>query len=69
MRCGPRVQRSEYEEIRKHHAWFAVLPGHVDPKVEIVVFGAGDRYEVVEKIERAAEVAAHLDPRTREKVS
>ena len=66
--CEDKVSltHSEYEEIRGHPTWFVVLPGHVDPKVEAVVFGAGDRYEVVEKVERAAEVAARLDPRGRE---
>ena len=53
----------EYEQIRSHPARFAVLPGHVDPKVELVVQSADGRYEVVEKIELAAEVAVSLDPR------
>jgi hypothetical protein len=57
----------EYEGIRQHPARFAVLPGHVEPKVERVVDSADDRYEVVEKIERAAEVAAQLNPREPEK--
>jgi hypothetical protein len=58
----------EYEEIRGHPARFAIKPGHDLPGVERVVAGEGDRYVVVEKIERAAEVAAHLDPRSRAKV-
>jgi hypothetical protein len=45
-----------------------VLRGHVDWKVEQVRGSADGRHEVVEKIERAAEVAAHLDPRRREKI-
>lgn len=49
----------EYEAIRAHPARFAVLPGHVVWKVERVRGSADGRYEVVEKIERAAEVAAH----------
>ena len=53
----------EYEGIRSHSARFAVLPGHVESKVERVVDSTDGRYEVVEKIERAAEVAAHLNPR------
>jgi hypothetical protein len=56
-----------YEGIRAHPARFVVLPGHVDPKVEVVVYSA-DGYEVVEKVERAAEVAEHLDPRGRDKL-
>lgn len=59
---------AEYEGIRSHAARFAVLPGHVDSKVERVVDGAGGRYEVVEKIERAAEVATHLNPRDRHRL-
>ena len=58
----------EYEGIRAHPARFAVLRGHVDWKVEQVRGSADGRHEVVEKIERAAEVAAHLDPRRREKI-
>ena len=57
----------EYEGIRAHPARFAVLPGHVDWTVERVVDSAFGRYDVVEKIERAAEVAAHLNPREPEK--
>jgi hypothetical protein len=57
----------EYEGIRSHPARFAVMPGHVDPKVEVVVDSPDGRCEVVEKIERAAEVAVHLDPRARER--
>jgi hypothetical protein len=53
---------AEYEDVRRHPNWFAVGPGHVDPEVERVVSGT-DRYEVVEKVERAAEVAERLDPR------
>lgn len=56
----------EYEAIRAHPARFAVSPGHVDATVEAVVDSAEGRYEAVEKIERAAEVAARLDPRRRE---
>lgn len=59
----------EYEGIRAHPARFAVLPGHVDWQVERVVDSADSRYEVVEKIERAAVVAANLDPRGRERIT
>lgn len=58
----------EYEGIRVHPARFAVLPRHVDSDVERVVGSADGRYEVVEKIERAGEVAAHLNPRDRDKL-
>jgi hypothetical protein len=62
-----RLTASEYEELRAHPTWFAVVAGHVDPQVERVV-NATDRYQVVEKMEQAADVAAHMDPRRREKL-
>ena len=52
----------EYEEIGAHPCWYAIKPGHDIPGGERVVASDGDRYVVVEKIERAAEVAADLDP-------
>jgi hypothetical protein len=56
---------SEYDAVRRHPTWFAVLPGHVDRMVERVIVGVSeiDRYEVVDKIEAAGDVAASLDPR------
>ena len=48
----------EYEVVRRHPARFVVVPGHVRPTVERVVDAVPGRYEVVEKIERAAEVPA-----------
>jgi hypothetical protein len=42
---------------------FAIPLGHELPEVEHVVARTGGRYTVVEKIERAAEVARLLDPR------
>ena len=54
---------SEYELIRSVPTHFAIAPGHELPEVEHVVFQSGRRYAVVEKIERAAEVARLLDPR------
>ena len=58
-----RLTGSEYEDIRREPTWFAVLPGHVDLDVERVVGDGDGRCEIVEKIERAAEVAERLDPR------
>jgi hypothetical protein len=60
---------SEYEAVRRHPTRFAVLPGHVDRMVERVIPGVSaiDRYEVVDKIEAAGDIAAHLDPRRRQK--
>ena len=55
----------EYSSVRKMGpVFFFVAPGHVLPDVERVVGGEADRYEIVEKQEAAAEVAAELDPRS-----
>lgn len=54
----------EYEAIRSSPVRFPVLPGHVVPDVERVVEERGS-YAVVEKIGKAAEVSAKLDPRGR----
>lgn len=53
----------EHGAIRRHSARFVVKPGHVDRRVERVVGPASARYEVVEKIDRGAELARDLDPR------
>jgi hypothetical protein len=55
----------EYASVRKMGpVYFILRPGHEDADVERVVGGEGDRYEIVEKQEVAAEVAAELDPRS-----
>lgn len=59
-----RLPLAEYERIREHSTWFVVTPGHeatAGDSVEVVE--AGDGYHVVEKVGRAAEIAAELDPR------
>src|SRR4051812_46266178 len=53
----------EYEEVRKVPTHFIVAPGHVWREAERVVRDT-PRYQVVEKIEVAAKVAALLDPRS-----
>jgi hypothetical protein len=55
----------EYEAVRSHPARFVVVPGHVNPVVERVVDAAEGRYEVIEKLDRGAEVAIAMDPRAR----
>ena len=52
----------EYEELRSHPNRFAVLPGHVVADVERVV-SENDRYMVVEKLGKGAEIAVGSDPR------
>jgi hypothetical protein len=54
----------EYEQIRAHPARFLHLPGHEQVEREhLEVVRREDRYFVVEKRGRAAEIAAELDPR------
>ncbi len=57
---------SEYEEIRADSRRFLNVPGHdksAGPHVRVVA--RTDRYFVVQKVGRAAEVVAELDPRAR----
>ena len=59
------VPPDEYEQLRSHPTRFAVVPNeaHVFPEVERVV-EEHEGYWVVEKVEYAAEVAEHFDPRS-----
>jgi hypothetical protein len=52
----------EYEALRDISTHFAVMPGHVLPEDERVVEERAG-YVVVEKVCRAGELAADLDPR------
>jgi len=55
----------EYSSVRKMGpVYFILKPGHEVADIERVVGGEADRYEIVEKQEVAAEVAAELDPRS-----
>jgi hypothetical protein len=54
----------EYERVRSDANRFAVLPGHQLAAVEEVVEGT-DRYVVVAKLGVGGQVAARLDPRSR----
>jgi hypothetical protein len=55
----------EYTSVRNRGpVFFFVRPGHVLPDLERVVDGEADRYEIVQKVDFAAEVAAELDPRS-----
>jgi hypothetical protein len=54
----------EYEQIRSESTQFAVVPGHVEPTVEMVVHET-DRFAVVRKTEpEAAEIVDATDPRS-----
>jgi hypothetical protein len=54
----------EYERIRSSSVRFPVALGHEVPEIENVVEKT-DRFVVVQKRGKAAEVSAKLDPRTR----
>jgi hypothetical protein len=62
--CGERVSLTivEYEEVRKVPTHFIIARGHIVPQVERIVRET-PRYQVVEKVGVAGEVAARLDPR------
>ena len=53
----------EYEDVRSEATRFAIASNHAIEDVEHVVERHG-RYVVVEKIERAAEIAQENDPRS-----
>jgi hypothetical protein len=57
------VTRAEYEGVRAHARRFIVLPGHELPDTEEVVERVGDRFFVVEKHARVADIAEATDPR------
>jgi hypothetical protein len=63
--CNQLIELSvrEYEEIRAHPRRFVVVPGHESPDVETVV-EARPGYFIVEKRDRAGEVAEQHDPRS-----
>jgi hypothetical protein len=68
--CEARVSLSadEYEEVRGDPTHFVVATGHVLLDAERVVRET-PRYQVVEKLGIAAEVAVKLDPRAGAEVS
>lgn len=57
------IVSADYEAVRAHGSWFALVPGHVSPALEQVV--ARHRgYFVVDKTGGAGELAGRHDPRT-----
>lgn len=59
---GVRLTRRQYEHVRAHGRWFAVLRGHEIPEAERVV-ESHPEYVVVEKRGTGAAVADATDPR------
>jgi hypothetical protein len=57
------VSLDEYEATRAYGARFALVAGHEDPAVELVVERT-DRFLVVEKTDAGGDIARDLDPRS-----
>lgn len=62
--CADPIELSleEYEHVRAEATRFTIAPSHAMEDVERIV-ERYDRYMVVEKMERAAEIAREHDPR------
>lgn len=62
--CGEHIEltRDEYERVRRASVWFAIKPGHEHPDFERVV-ERHERFSVIEKVGRSAQVAESTDPR------
>jgi hypothetical protein len=56
------LTRSEYEHVRERGDWFVLVPGHVNPSIEVVV-ERYPAYVVIEKRGPAGVVARADDPR------
>jgi len=56
-----RMTPAEYKAVREQPARFATLPGHEGDESWARVVERNERFEVVEKIGVAAEIAAKLD--------
>jgi 5-bromo-4-chloroindolyl phosphate hydrolysis protein len=65
LACVDQIQMTvdEYEAVRSDPNRFAVAPGHVYPDVENVLQET-ERFVVVAKIGKGAEIAAEADPRS-----
>lgn len=57
-----KILKVEYERVRARSDHFAVVPGHEDTSIEVVV-EAFPNYLVVEKRGKAGDVARQTDPR------
>ncbi len=59
-----RLSRDEYTEVRSNPRWFINAADHMDDQ-RCSIVRSTERYMVVEKLDRAGEVAERLDPRGR----
>ncbi len=59
------LSHDEYERLRSSGTHFAVVPGHEQPEIEVVVEKLKKHF-VVEKVGAGADVAERLDPRRTE---
>jgi hypothetical protein len=50
------IKEDEYQRVRRHPTWFVVLSDHIDPAIEVAV-EKHERYAIVEKVGRAADVS------------
>jgi len=68
LRCTEivRLTGTEYERLRRDPTMFATVHGHEGDDGATRVLEENDRYAMVQKVGRAADVAAALDPRTRD---
>jgi hypothetical protein len=55
---------AEYEEVRSSATRFFVAPGHEGSEGHVSMLDDRGRYVLVEKLGRAGEIAADLDPRS-----
>lgn len=58
-----RLTRDEYEHVRAGPTRFALALGHEDESIERIV-ARNDRFQLVEKVAVASEIAAATDPRS-----
>jgi hypothetical protein len=65
LECTERVELTigQYEDVRKDPASFLIVPGHVDPQIEVVTESLPG-YEIVTKLGQAAARAEADDPRS-----
>lgn len=62
--CVERIElnRDEYERLRRVAEHFAIKPDHEHPDFERIV-RRGERFAVIEKMGRSADIAERSDPR------